>query len=52
MLGFDQVDYTIDEDTGTLMLLVSIQNGSIPEGEMRVSTLTTFDGTAQCMLVQ
>ena len=52
MIGFDQVDYTIDEDAGSLMLLVSVQDGNIPAGEVRVITLTNSDGTAQCMLVQ
>ena len=51
MIGFSPVDYTIDESAGTVMLLVSVQNGNIPEAENRIITLTTSDGTAQCMLV-
>ena len=51
VIGFDQIDYTINEDAGTVMLSVSIQNGSIPEMETRIITFTTTDGTAQCMLI-
>ena len=51
MIGFSQVDYTIDESTGTVTLSVSVQDGNIPEAENRVITLRTSDGTAQCMLV-
>jgi arginine repressor len=47
MIGFNQVDYTIDENTGTVLLSVSIRNGNIPEAETRIITLTTSDGTAQ-----
>ena len=51
MIGFNQVDYTIDESTDSVRLSVSVQNGNIPEAETRIITLTTSDGTAQCMLV-
>ena len=51
VIGFNQVDYTIDENTGTVLLSVSIRYGNIPEAETRIITLTTSDGTAQCMLV-
>ena len=51
MIGFVQVDYTIDEDAGTVMLSVSVQDGSIPEAESIIITLHTTDGTALCMLV-
>ena len=51
MIGFNQVDYTIDESTDSVRLSVSVQNGNIPEAETRIITLTTSDGTAQGMLV-
>ena len=51
MIGFSQVDNTIDESADTMMLLVSVQDGNIPEAENRIVTLTTSDGTAQCMFV-
>ena len=51
VIGFSQVDYTIDESAGTVMLSVSVQDGNIPEAENRIITLTTADGTAQCTLV-
>ena len=51
MIGFSQVDYTIDESAGTVVLSVSVQDGNIPETENRIITLTTSDSTAQCMLV-
>ena len=50
MIGFSQVDYTIDESAGTVMLSVSVQDGNIPEAENRIVILTTIDGTAQCMI--
>ena len=50
VIGFSQVDYTIDESAGTVMLSVIVQDGNIPEAENRIITLTTSDGTAQCML--
>ena len=50
-IGFNQVDYTIDESTVSVQLSVSVQDGNIPEAEARIITLTTSDGTAQCMLV-
>ena len=50
VIGFSQVDYTIDGSAGTVSLSVSVQNGSIPESESRIVTLATSDGTAQCML--
>ena len=50
VIGFNQVEYTIDEGAGTVRLLVGVQDGNIPEGESRMITLTSFDGTAQCML--
>ena len=51
VIGFSQVDNTIDESAGTVMLSVSVQDGNIPDAETRIITLTTNDGTAQCMLV-
>ena len=51
VIGFNQIDYTIDENTGTVQLSVSVQDGNIPEAETRIVTLTTSDGTAQCMIV-
>ena len=51
MIGFNQVDYTIDESTDSVRLSVSVQDGNIPEAETRIITLTTSDGTAHCMLV-
>ena len=51
MIGFNQVDYTIDESTDSVRLSVSVQNGNIAEAETRIITLTTSDSTAQCMLV-
>ena len=51
VIGFSQVDYTIDEGAGTVMLLVRVRDGNIPEAENRIITLTTSDGTAQCMLL-
>ena len=51
VIGFNQVDYTIDENTGTVELSVSVRDGTIPEAETRIVTLTTSDGTAQCMIV-
>ena len=51
MIGFNQVDYTIDESTDSVRLSVSVQDGNIPEAETQIITLTTSDGTAQCMLV-
>ena len=51
VIGFSQVDYTVDESAGTVILSVSVQNGTIPAAENRIITLTTSDGTAQCMLV-
>ena len=51
MIGFNQVDYTIDESTDSVQLSVSVQNGNIPEAETQIITLTTSDGTAQGMLV-
>ena len=43
--------YDVDEDEGTVTLTVSIQEGSIQEGETRVVTLTTMDDSALCKLV-
>ena len=51
MIGFSQVDYTIDEGAGTVLLLVHVRDGNIPEAGNRIITLTTSDGTAQCMLL-
>ena len=52
VIGFGQVDYTIVESGGTVMLSVSVQHdNNIPEGENIIITLTTSDDTAQCMLV-
>ena len=51
VIGFSPVDYTIDESTDTVILSVSVQDGNIPESENRIITVTTSDGTAQCMLV-
>ena len=51
VIGFSQVDYTIDEGAGTVMLLVRVRDGNIPEAENIIITLTTSDGTAQCMLL-
>ena len=51
VIGFNKVDYTTDESAGTVILSVSVQDGNIPEAENRIITLTTSDGTAQCMLV-
>ena len=51
MIGFSQVDYTVDESAGTVILSVSVQDGNIPEAKNIIITLTTSDGTAQCMLV-
>ena len=50
MIGFNQVEYTINENIGTVKLSVSVQDGNIPETETRIVTVTTSDGTAQCML--
>ena len=50
MIGFNTVDYTIDENVGILMLSVSVLEGSIPEAETRIIMLTTTDDTAECML--
>ena len=53
VIGFSPVDYTIDESAGIVILSVSVLDGtrSIPEAENRIVTVTTSDGTAQCMLV-
>ena len=51
VIGFSQVDYTTEESVGTVILSVSVQDGNIPEAENRTITVTTSDGTAQCMLV-
>ena len=51
VIGFSQVDYTINESAGTVIMLVSVRNGTIPEAESRIITVTTSDDTAQCMLV-
>ena len=51
VIGFNQVDYTIDEDAGSVQLSVSVNNGNIPEAESIIVTLNTFDGTAQCMYI-
>ena len=53
VIGFSPVDYTIDESAEIVILSVSVLDGtrSIPEAENRIVTVTTSDGTAQCMLV-
>ena len=51
VIGFDQVDYATDESINQVQLSVSVQDGNIHEAEIRIITLTTSDGTAQCMLV-
>ena len=45
------MDYTINEDAGTVQLSVSVHNGIIPEAGTIIVTLNTSDGTAECMLV-
>ena len=48
MIGFDAEDYTVDEDAGTVELIVRVREGTIPAGVTRRVTLTTSDGTASC----
>ena len=50
VIGFDEVDYTVDEDAGTVQLFVSVQDGTIPVGVTRRITLTTSDRTASCTM--
>ena len=48
VIGFDVEDYTVNEDAGTVELMVSVQEGTIPAGVTRRVTLTTSDRTASC----
>ena len=47
LIGFARENFIVDEDVGTVDLVVTILEGSIPVGETRVVTLSTFGGTAQ-----
>ena len=51
VIGFNQMEYTIDQSTGTVMLSVCVQDGNIPDAENIIITLTTSDDIGQCMLV-
>ena len=46
MIGFVDAITTVSEGDDEVVLLVAVQDGSVPAGETYIVTLTTMDGTA------
>ena len=46
VIGFVDAITTVSEGDDEVVLLVAVQDGSVPAGETYIITLTTMDGTA------
>ena len=46
VIGFVDAITTVSEGDDEAVLLVAVQDGSVPAGETYIVTLTTMDGTA------